>query len=723
MTLDAKHTAQSSAYNAQPCHTRDPFGMAACLIATLHGYDRCADETMAGLSFQSTYAWIAAQAFALTLPGFLIGQVLAKWYPRTAWLTGMLLILAVPIVCLLDIVTHTLVGERFLSAATSRIIVSLLPTVVVYATWRTMLSVVVCGCLIIGLTLLAIRISSLSSQRWLHLPQSMKPSSAMLVFCFIAVLLSTPAIRQFDRTVASMRDHATRHPFCAFRIVASRGIGIREPVGEDRTLARLRGLLLLPNANRVRSNLLSVRAMPPEENTTSNKEHRDIVIVIAESLRHEMVRQATMPHLFEFTHESLWCQKHFSAANSTNFGVFGLMNGIEATWFERLSRNCPVLNSVFRSAGYELGFFTGSHDWQAFDMDSFIREEHFDVFHESEGDWLTADIAAADAAVRFIDRRAEFPDSGSSNPRLAVLYLYVTHLPFFSLPEDEVFHPAAVEDFAIPFTRNERDRVWNRYQNSARTLDRLIAPLLRADKIVVVLGDHGEAFLEDDCICHGSRISSVQTMTPAVIHVPQQSPRVVDVPTMHFDILPTLLAATGVTTTGTEWLEGVDLFSESIESLRSRSFVVRNFVTSDCGIIGPWSLQTHQPFAHRCIVSLEPCIAAALNSVDHRGLELDDTPSAQPVEAFRQWRQRRFGVGAVDDQASIMELFTRVMTSDLTEVRLQAVEIAKEVESPSPSLLRLVRSLTLDDVPEIRASASEAVVLLHRRRIWQGSPP
>ncbi len=56
----------------------------------------------------------------------------------------------------------------------------------------------------------------------------------------------------------------------------------------------------------------------------------------------------------------------------------------------------------------------------------------------------------------------------------------------------------------------------------------------------MVLGDHGEPFLDDGTAIHGTRLSRFQNMTPAVIYYPGVQPRTIQLPTFHPDLLPTL---------------------------------------------------------------------------------------------------------------------------------------------------------------------------------------
>jgi membrane-anchored protein YejM (alkaline phosphatase superfamily) len=369
----------------------------------------------------------------------------------------------------------------------------------------------------------------------------------------------------------------------------------------------------------------------------------DVLIVVVESFRHELVDPQVMPNLSRYAELGIHCRSHFSGGNATNHGMFSLLNGLEAIWYERPVRYSPLLNRVFRQAGYELGFFAGHDDWRKFYMDGYISDEHFDVFETSSPGGLASDRRATQLASDFLNRDET---SEQRRPRLALLYLYATHATYNSYVEDQVFQPAADDRFLIPYPQAARPQIWNRYKNSARSVDRLLSAVLRQDRVVVVTGDHGESFLEDGTIGHGIRISAFQNKTPAVLFIPGQPGRVIEAPTSHADLLPTILSATGVPLSDDGVFDGVDLLEASDEILSKRLLVTRNYLRDDVALIGPWTNRADQPFGYRVSVSLRDMHMSALNCIDQRGYQQEsvDGDETQVGEALEQWSKSRFGI-------------------------------------------------------------------------------
>ncbi|KAA1257887.1 Inner membrane protein YejM [Rubripirellula obstinata] len=315
------------------------------------------------------------------------------------------------------------------------------------------------------------------------------------------------------------------------------------------------------------------------------QESPDVLIVVLESFRYELVEPEVMPNLAGAAEQGLWCKGHFSSGNATSHGMFSIVTGMDATWFDTSLRYQAPLYRLFRSAGYELGFFAGHDDWRTFFMDGFVSAEQFDEFSISPQNRLESDRQSIQAAMKFLE-----PDQ-SRGPRLAILYLYVTHAPYRSYAEDRFFEPAAKDGFLIPYSSDQVDQVWNRYKNSARTADRWIGLLLSSaeDCVVLVTGDHGESFLEDGTIGHGSKISPQQNMTPMILVGPGVPTRKINAPTIHSDVLPTLLAATGIRLSDSvqaddaddRLFDGINLLDVSEGELSVRENVTRDYLTDE----------------------------------------------------------------------------------------------------------------------------------------------
>ncbi len=390
------------------------------------------------------------------------------------------------------------------------------------------------------------------------------------------------------------------------------------------------------NAQRMNQQLISILPESPTDRMS------DIVIVILESFREELISPEVMPWLGSKLDQSLVCNQHFSSGNASNHGIFSIMNGLDATWFQQPVTHTPILNRLFKQAGYEIGFFGSKADWRDFLMDGFINQRVFDVYKTRSYRGVRSDRDTLADANRFLA-------DGKSNtnpPKLAIIYLYSTHAIYESYIDDQVFFPTADDRLRYPYAPEQREQVWNRYRNSARTVDRLLSSLESENKLVLVTGDHGEAFLEDSTIGHGSKISRWQNRTPAIIFGNGVNNRVIDSITTHADLLPTLLAISGLAVNQPSTFEGNDLTSLSKNEFKQRITTTRNYLDNRVALLGQWTLDPDQPFAIAIDFSIAQETISLLGALGEDG---SVTPSSNlhfEEKVFRKWLGDRFNLGS-----------------------------------------------------------------------------
>ncbi|TWU16485.1 Sulfatase [Allorhodopirellula heiligendammensis] len=328
----------------------------------------------------------------------------------------------------------------------------------------------------------------------------------------------------------------------------------------------------------------------------------DVLIIICESLRSEMLAPDIVPHTFAAARSGWWLRQHYSGGNATSLGIFSLVSGLESIWFYRSEvRFAPALNRLFRQAGYELGFFAGHDDWGTFQMDAFLSPRQYDRYETEPMDWLASDRRSIAKTVQFL-RKPESPHARP--PRLAVLFLYSTHTPFDVADAHARDQPAASADYPIPYPQSWRGSVWNRYRNAARSLDAELAEVLQSDAVIAMLGDHGESFLDDGTIGHGTKLSRVQTRTAAMICAPHLSSREIRERTTHMDVLPTLLGAAGIELSLPGQFDGLNLETATLTELQTRTFSISNLVGRDLVLVPPATRRSGATFGTRVEFSL-----------------------------------------------------------------------------------------------------------------------
>ncbi len=577
--------------------------------------------------------WVFAQSALLVFPMVIVALAAATWARRLAVYASFTASVGLPVLMMVDRFSHGWIGERFLSAATLRVVTEIPFTLLGEASVGMFLGFAVLVFAVIAAAFSLPWAAKRIARRWANSHRIPGPHGVLGGAIALAVALAVPSLRDFGEAKQAMAENSTRHPLCVVGLVPHRSVGKDIPVVASKVTEftdRLGALTARDHHQRRLAIVDETRSMPLP----------DIVIVVVESFRHELVDPDVMPNLSRLAESGIHCRNHFSGGNATNHGLFTLLNGLDAVWHDRPIRYSPLMNRLLRSAGYEIGFFASHDRWRNFYMDGYINDEHFDEFVAAPPNGIAGDRKATERALAFLNR-----SNGSDSerqPRLALLYLYATHAIYDSYAEDRVFLPAADDRMLFPYTPSARSGVWNRYRNSARSVDRLINAVVDQNRIIIVAGDHGEAFLEDGTIGHGIRLSKVQNMTPAIIYVPKLDARTIEAPTYHADLLPTLLSAIGVQTTDSTLLDGLDLLTANDLELTSRVFSTRNYLDRDVALVGPWTNMSDQPFAVRASVSMRDGVAKPLNAIDTSG---DLQPTQIDLDQVTQrWFARLLGI-------------------------------------------------------------------------------
>ncbi|EMI54750.1 sulfatase-like hydrolase/transferase [Rhodopirellula sallentina] len=471
--------------------------------------------------------------------------------------------------------------------------------------------------------------------RYQHATVAMIVAGGFVIAIWMALVIQTS-----DRLQRSMREHPTRHPWAAF-------IPQPHPPREIPTFQYDAKQLAERTQTRIAQMRMNV-ALPIPEPPTSDRQTTqppDVLIIVCESLRPEMLSPEVMPNAFRAASGGLILRKHYSGGNATSLGMFSIVSGMEAIWFYKSDvRFAPSLNRLFHQAGYELGFFAGHDDWGTFQMDAFLSPQQFERFEIEPMDWLESDRRAIAATESFLTRSHDSPRP----PRLAILFLYSTHAPFAVEARHATDLPKATANYPIPFTPSWRGRVWNRYRNAARTLDDAIARLLRPDRVTILTGDHGEAFLDDGTVGHGTKLSSVQTRVAGFLSGPGIAARSISARTTHADLLPTLLAACNFSPSMPSQLDGLDLRSASTDQLQSRTISVSNLIGKDVVLLPPRSgKESIHPLVHsgaaigiRVRFSLLDQTVSPLGPINEHGdlIHLDETTSRiRGDEVVHEW--------------------------------------------------------------------------------------
>ena len=193
----------------------------------------------------------------------------------------------------------------------------------------------------------------------------------------------------------------------------------------------------------------------------------------------------------------------------------------------------PGLPAVLAEHGYRTAFI---HSGQVlFDREGeFLNSHGFEQLVVEPRDYIVP------RDPELLPKTLKWIESDPRKPFFVTLWTHDTHHPYVS---------ALHHDYGV------RDANYNRYLNGVREVDTLIGDLAAAlqrmgladHTLLVIMGDHGEAFGEHGQLIHGGTVYNEGLQVPLLIVNPKlfQQEVIVNRITRQIDIAPTLLALMG----------------------------------------------------------------------------------------------------------------------------------------------------------------------------------
>lgn len=273
-----------------------------------------------------------------------------------------------------------------------------------------------------------------------------------------------------------------------------------------------------------------------------------VLLVVIEEWRFDELDPITTPHLWRFAAEQLRFGSHFSAGNSSRYGVFGLMYGLHGAYWDAAlaEQRGPLLVREALRQGYRFGVFASAS----------LEHPEFDrtVFADLRGriPLRTEGARAVERDRAITERFLAFLETPDERPFFGFLFYDAPHS--LDLPDDQrgPHLPAAQAVHHMELgPGSDPVPLLNRHRNAShfvdaqvgRVLDALEARGLLERTAVVVTGDHGEEFNDtgENYWGHNSNFSRYQIQVPLVARFPGRPGGEVSTLTSHVDVAPTLL--------------------------------------------------------------------------------------------------------------------------------------------------------------------------------------
>ena len=294
----------------------------------------------------------------------------------------------------------------------------------------------------------------------------------------------------------------------------------------------------------------------------------NIIWLVAESLRADMLTPEIMPATWAFAEKSHRFTNHYSGSNMTRMGMFSMFYGLHgAYWFSFLeAQRSPVFMDIIQQQDYQYEMYTSAvFTYPEFDKTIFskIAIKHLHEAPAKTG-WQSDQVNVG-KLIDFIDAR------DPARPFMTFMFFESPHSRYY-FPDESIIRTDYIDDFNYATSINDEKMplIKNRYINSVHHLDSQIARVLdyvereklAENTLILITGDHGEEFMEKGRWGHGSQFSEEQIRVPLVLWVPGTGAGVINKMTSHVDIPATLLPQLGITNPPADFSLGNNLFGD-----------------------------------------------------------------------------------------------------------------------------------------------------------------
>ncbi|WP_087019161.1 DUF3413 domain-containing protein [Thaumasiovibrio subtropicus] len=279
----------------------------------------------------------------------------------------------------------------------------------------------------------------------------------------------------------------------------------------------------------------------------------NVVMIMIDSLRADMVTAEIMPNLNQFAENRLRYTQHYSSSNDNMVGVFGLVYGLPGNYVPsvRASAAKPVLFEALLDNDYAFGLFSGDNFtapiyYQAIFSAPLLKEATAQETHTDQ-----------DAITAWLD----WFDSEEKQ---------FSYLELTGIAHAEQLDTAAGK-FNLPDEASMEVALLTDYKNAAYSLDKQLGLVLEAvsaaqdNTIVIITANHGLEFNETKTNSWGanSNYSRYQLQVPLIMQWPEQEAATITRQTSHLDIVPTLMESLLQASVPSEsYSSGINLFDE-----------------------------------------------------------------------------------------------------------------------------------------------------------------
>ena len=306
---------------------------------------------------------------------------------------------------------------------------------------------------------------------------------------------------------------------------------------------------------------------------------KNVIILVLESVPAEYLevyggKYPVTPNIKKFEDRSLQIDYAYAHTPSTNRAMFSTLSSLyPKISFNSITKNhteiqTPTITSELGEKGYRTSFFT-SADNRFQDIGDYLKAREFNAI----GDYQTIECESADfnasiSGWKFLDgiedlcvggKFANWMDENPEQPFFSMLWTVQTHYPYYTTGE--------IEDFQAGTT------IENQYLNALKDGDSLFGQVMNLliekelddETLVVLMGDHGEAFGKHNQTGHANQIYEENVRIPLIFYHPNlfQGEKL-NIIAGEIDIAPSIFNVLNIETP--QIWQGQSIFSENFRN-------------------------------------------------------------------------------------------------------------------------------------------------------------
>lgn len=279
----------------------------------------------------------------------------------------------------------------------------------------------------------------------------------------------------------------------------------------------------------------------------------NIFIFVVEALRHDFVTKDITSNIYEFEKESYSSNLSYSAANATQISWYSIFHSNSPLFWSKankINNEGSIPLHILKRLGYKINVFS-SAEMTYFHMDKLLfGKDKYLVDNFNDFSSLNLNPSQKDGlAIDSLNKAIQNKNNKEGN--VFLVFLDSTHSEY-SFPKDfnAKFTPYAkgINYLSLSHSKKNLPLIKNRYKNALSYIDHLFNEFLITLKtsnlydssIIVLTGDHGEEFFEENSIFHASHLNDYQIKVPIIFKLLQNDKKLTNA-ISHIDIFPTIL--------------------------------------------------------------------------------------------------------------------------------------------------------------------------------------